>query len=247
MMHNMEYGVRVLDSNFQPDSLGSCIEDPDNCASCLQRTENRAVAGRRLDFVKSDSQLLDPASHSSKIHVQYSTEDYHVLLPSPQNLFVAGLFSVHKGTDKDSLLKCNGDEVDLKTVRQIEAFLWSLQIVNKQLQNIADGLNLGALLIDTCDSRVRTMMLTAGLDSFSHRVQPFNRPNILAVVNALNLQDAKVANDILATMNITSLSTGQAAAVIHSSGEEQSNYILQVRYIDDLEIKIYFFLFFSSV
>ncbi|PSN42847.1 hypothetical protein C0J52_16423 [Blattella germanica] len=209
MAYNPEDGVRLLDNNFQPTAIETCLDDSQNCGSCLHASHDRAIAGRRLGLIEFESQLLQP-----KYRIQYSSEDYRVLIPSPQNLYIAGLFAVHKGTDRESLLKCNRNELELKTVREVEAFLWALHKVNAHVLHNLGGLKLGALLIDTCSSRVRTMMLAAGLDSFSNKVRQVNSHNILAVVNALALQDAKVANEILSRMNISTLSTGQAAAVL---------------------------------
>jgi hypothetical protein len=225
MDFNTQNELKILDDSFEPLST---VEACTNCGSCLHATTDRKIAGRRLGSTDSAAQLLQPASHSMKYNVQYRTDDYHILLPSPQNLYIAALFAVHEGTRGDSLLQCKRDEVDLNAVRQVEAFLWALRKVNAHLLHILNGLQLGGLLIDTCNSKVRTMMLAAGLDAFNNKMKMGgNSHHILAVVNTLPSQESRAANEILSRMNITSLSTGQAAAVIDSTGDG-NQYILQV-------------------
>ncbi|XP_069678510.1 uncharacterized protein [Periplaneta americana] len=220
MEFSAENELQILDTSFEPDPPELCVD----CGLCLHATHDRAVAGRRLGLIDFEAQLLHPAPHSVKYNVQYFTDDYHILLPSPQNLYIAALFAVHEETDGDSLLQCKRDEVDLQAVRQVEAFLWALRKVNAHLARALDGLQLGALLIDTCNSRVRTMMLSAGLDAFNNKAKRNSNRQILAVVNTLPVQDARVANEILSRMNITTVSTTQAAAVT----DARNKYILQV-------------------
>ncbi|XP_033611384.1 uncharacterized protein LOC111874549 isoform X3 [Cryptotermes secundus] len=225
MGFNSKNELKILDDSFEPLSTADACTD---CGSCLHATVDRTIAARRLDSTDSAAQFLQPASHSVKYNVQYHSEDYHILLRSPQNLYVAALFAVHEGTTRDSLLQCKRDEVDLNAIRQVEAFLWALHKVNAQLLHTVDGLQLGGLLIDTCNSKVRTVMLAAGLDAFNNRMKMGgNGHHIIAVVNTLPLQESRAANEILSRMNITSLSTGQAAAVIDSTGSK-NQYILQV-------------------
>jgi hypothetical protein len=224
MEFNTQYELKILDRSFKPLSVEACTD----CGACLHATRDRAIAGRRLGSTDLEVQLLQPASRSFKYNMPYLTDDYHILLSSPQNLYVAALFAVHEGTDKDSLLQCKRDEVDLKSVRQVEAFLWALHKVNAHLLHTVGGVQLGGILIDTCNSRVRTVMLTAGLDALNNKMKRGNNSlHILAVMNTLPLKESRAANEILSRMNITSLSTGQAAAVIDSSNG-RNQYILQV-------------------
>jgi hypothetical protein len=216
--------LKILDDSLVPLPPAVACTD---CGSCLHTTLDRTVAGRRLDSADPAEQLLQAAPHSIKSNVQYHTGDYHILLPSPQNLYVAGLFAVHEGTGRYSLLQCQRDKVDLNAVRQVEAFLWALRKVNAYLRTVG-GLQLGGLLLDTCNSKVRTMMLAAGLDAFNDRLKMGDDSlHVMAVVNALQLRQSKAANEILSRMNITSLSTGQAASVIDSA-DDRNQYILQV-------------------
>jgi len=216
--------LKIIDDSFHPLP----IEAYTGCSSCLHVPHDRATAGRRLGSTSSETQLLEPVSHSLKQNVHYLANDYQILLPSPQNLYIAALFAVHEGTNRDSLLQCKRDEVNLNAVRQLEAFLWALRKVNTQLLRTVGGLQLGGLLIDTCGSRVRTMMLAAGLDALNNRMRGGgDSHHILSVVNTLPLQESRATNEILSRLNITSLSTGQSASVIDSSGG-RNQYILQV-------------------
>ena len=216
--------LKIMDDSFHPLP----IETYTGCDSCLHVPHDRATAGRRLGSTSSETQLLEPVSHSLKQNVHFLANDYQILLPSPQNLYIAALFAVHEGTNGDSLLQCKRDEVNLNAVRQLEAFLWALRKVNTQLLRTVGVLQLGGLLIDTCGSRVRTMMLAAGLDVLNTRMRGGgDSHHILAVVNTLPLQESRTTNEILSRLNITSLSTGQSASVIDSSGG-RNQYILQV-------------------
>jgi hypothetical protein len=224
MEFNAQDELRILDDSFEQLPVEVCTD----CGACLRATHDHATVGRHLGSLDFETQLLQPASHSLKYNIQYLTDDYHILLPSPQNIYIAALFAVHEGTDKDSLLQCKMDEVDLKAIRQVEAFLWALHKVNAYLLHTVNGLQLGGLLIDTCNSRVRTMMLAAGLDALNNKMKRgVNSHHILAVVNTLPLQESRAANEILSRMNITSLSTGQAAAISDFTGG-RNQYIFQV-------------------
>lgn len=218
--------LKIMDDSFHPLP----VEAYTGCDSCLHVPHDRATAGRRLGTKSSETRLLEPVSHLLKQNVHYLTKDYQILLPSPQNLYIAALLAVHEGTNRDSLLQCKRNEVNLSAVRQLEAFLWALRKVNTQLLRTV-GLQLGGLLIDTCGSRVRTMMLAAGLDALNNRKRGGDDSHhVLAVVNTLPLQESRATNEILSRLNITSLSTGQAASVIDSSGG-RNQYILQVCFI----------------
>jgi hypothetical protein len=235
MDFNARNELKLLDESFDPLST---VESCTDCGTCLHSTIDRTIAGRRLDSADPAAWLLQSPSHSVKSSIQYHTDDYHILLPSPQNLYIAGLFAVHKGTGGDSLLQCKGEEVDLNTIRQIEAFLWALHKVNANLHTVG-GLQLGGLLIDTCSSKVRTMILAAGLDAFNSKMKMGrNSRHIMAVVNALPVQESKTANEILSRMNMTSVSTGQAAAVTDSDGN-RNQYILQVLALLNLHKSLY--------
>jgi hypothetical protein len=224
MSFSAQNELKILDNTFEPLPIEACT----GCGSCLHVPHDRATAGRHLGSAGPEAQLLQPVPHSLKHNVQYPTNDYQILLPSPQNLYIAAVFAVHEGTDRDSLLQCKRDEVNLNAVRQLEAFLWALHKVNAQLLHTVGGLQLGGLLIDTCGSRVRTMMLVAGLDALNNRMKwGGDSHHVLAVVNTLPLQESRAANEILSRLNITSLSTGHTASVIDSSGG-RDRYIFQV-------------------
>lgn len=223
MNFNAQDELKILDDSFEQHSVEMCT----NCGACLHAVHDRATVGQHPSSPNFEAQLLQPASHSLKYNIQYLTDDYQILFPSSQNIYIAAIFAVHKGTDRDSSLQCKQDEVDLKAIRQIEAFLWALHKVNAHLHSV-NGLQLGGLLIDTCNSRVRTMMLAAGLDALNNKIKRgVNSHHILAVVNTLSLQESRAANEILSRMNITSLSTGQSAAIIDFSGG-RNQYIFQV-------------------
>lgn len=224
MDFNAHDELKILDDSFEQLPFELCTE----CGACLHAARDHATVGRLLGSLDFEAQLLQSASHSLNYNIQYLTDDYHILLPSAQNIYVAALFAIHVETDGDSLLQCKSDEVDLKAVRQVEAFLWALDKVNAHLLHNVNGLQLGGLLIDTCNSRVRTMMLAAFLDALNNKMKKgFNSSHILAVVNTLPLQESKIANEILSRINITSLSTGQAAAVTEFTGS-RNQYIFQV-------------------
>jgi hypothetical protein len=224
MNFNAQDELKILDDNFEQLPTEVCTD----CGSCLHAIHNQSTVGRHLGSAHFEAHLLQPTSHSLEYNRRYLADDYHILFPSPQNLYIAALFAVHKGTDRDSLLQCRRDEVDLKAIRQVEAFLWALHKVNIHLLHTVNGLQLGGLLIDTCSSRFRTMMLAAGLDALNSKLKRgVNSHHILAVVNTLPSQESAAANEILSSMNITSLSTGQAAAIIDSTGG-RNQYIFQV-------------------
>ncbi|XP_067004310.2 uncharacterized protein [Anabrus simplex] len=228
MVYSSSEGLHVLDDSFNRVATNVCEdnEDKSKCKECLYLKQDRSNSSRHFGYFTQRNQNLPYLqSKVSKYQLQPQS-NYNVLISSPQNVYIAALFSLHKSANQDSFLHCKDDEVvDLDTVRKIEAFLWALQRVNFHLLKYsASDLQIGALLVDTCNSHVRTMALTAGLDSFNHHVGGYQ---ILAAVNALPFEDAKIADEILSSLNITTLSIGQSAALADKNNENNT-FILQV-------------------
>nr|CAD7589963.1 unnamed protein product [Timema genevievae] len=217
MMFNQHNKYELLEKNFTSNPVPVCGIDTDQCSQCNINKQSRTDSSRHYSHADT-YQVLQP---STKISHQHQQSLYHVLLHSPQNLYVAVLLPIHKTLDKENIIQCGGDkELNLNSVRQLEAFLWALERANTRLS----GMQLGALLVDTCNSHVHTMSLVSGLHQHA---QGLNGYQVLAAVNGLSLADAMMANDILSAMNITSVATSQAAAIAKlSSGGNP--FILQV-------------------
>nr|CAD7198909.1 unnamed protein product [Timema douglasi] len=209
MMFSQHNKHELLEKNFTANPVPICGIDTDQCSQCNINKQSRTDSSRH--FSHADTyQVLQP---STKISHQHQQSLYHVLLHSPQNLYVAVLLPVHKTLDKENIIQCGGDkELNLNSVRQLEAFLWALERANTRLP----GVQLGALLVDTCNSHVHTMSLVSGLHQHA---QGLNGYQVLAAVNGLSLADALMANDILSAMNITSIATSQAAAIAELSSD----------------------------
>ncbi|XP_076364290.1 uncharacterized protein LOC143253792 [Tachypleus tridentatus] len=71
---------------------------------------------------------------------------------SPDGLYLAAAIGVHKPSA--NFLQC-GDLNSDSGLQQVEAFLWALDQVNKNLQ-ILPGVTLGGVVLDTCSSQEKT-------------------------------------------------------------------------------------------
>ncbi|XP_034241017.1 uncharacterized protein LOC117645151 [Thrips palmi] len=241
--------VTVLDDDFHPEEIGVCatrpsVPSPSECErSCLPlHRPSRTGGGRRIEswahyqdnHLQRDA-VPEEAAEVLDAEAEAESRDFLRLLESPQRVYVALLVALHRGRG-DSALDCAaGDEaLDVVAVRKVEAFLWAVQRLNQQLAREASApngqqLQVGALLADTCSSKLRAMALAARLRTASRGADDdaddTRSERVLAVVNALPLPAARLAADILSERNVTSIATEQ---VLHANASAASPFQLQV-------------------
>ncbi|XP_064461074.1 uncharacterized protein LOC135371034 [Ornithodoros turicata] len=85
-------------------------------------------------------------------HCQYRPLDF-LLIPSPDNMYLAATFPVHKHGETSPFI-CS-ETVSDDGLLYIESFLWALDQINRS-PSVLPSVKLGAIVFDTCGSREKT-------------------------------------------------------------------------------------------
>ncbi|XP_042216171.1 uncharacterized protein LOC121862159 isoform X1 [Homarus americanus] len=142
-------------------------------------------------------------------NVSLSVEaEKHVFLPSPDHIIVAALFPMHRpspdGTDCSDII--NGE-----TMQEVEAFLWAVDQIN-QHQKLLPATTLGAVVLDTCGSRIRTMNQVTSLVKSSLPGINVDINDVQIFITSLDPETARVTGEMLSSLNITSINMGPSQA-----------------------------------
>lgn len=190
MLQLFEYhldGVEVSDRSFR-NSLNrvdvTCSEDnhEGQCPRCIRLREARV---RGITSARSVLPMTRLPSHHT--------------IASPQQIYVAAMFSVHSAPTIGAPLLGECGPLEPSSARQVEAFTWALRRVNERMLAPLN-IKLGAILLDACHSTARALTLPAAL--MGEGSDP-----ILAAVNVLSDEEAKSATSVFTALNITSVST----------------------------------------
>ncbi|XP_065333092.1 uncharacterized protein LOC135934993 isoform X1 [Cloeon dipterum] len=169
-------------SAFNRVDFCSESDDPSLCPRCLRLREARTRD-------RTAPRSLNPSARPSTHHT----------IPSPQHVYLAGVFSVHQAPFPGAPLLGECGNLDVASARQVEAFTWALKRVNeKYLAPV--NIKLGAVLLDACHSSGRALALPASL--LGEGAEP-----ILAAVNALPEGEAHLATSVFRAMNISTITT----------------------------------------
>lgn len=241
MIFNQYRGLHVLTKDDLPSPQHMCLQNGKediSCQMCLSLKSVHISSGRQYVDYSDNAVKMDLEESETKYHVHYPTE-YTILKESKSNIYIVLLLSIHNSTETDSFLLCNDNEdIDINSVRQLEAFQWALEKVNNQLERkFGPELDLGAILLDTCNSYIRTMSITAGIDYFANQLSDQKNFNIIAAVNGLKLPNSKVVDEILPSMNISTISTSQSS-VLTSQHKNKNYFLMQVIYMTSNTIKL---------
>ncbi|XP_069175470.1 uncharacterized protein [Procambarus clarkii] len=176
--------LRVADESLIPDKV-SCPRG--SCSSCLKTLNEQTEVGNvTLGGVVQK----------------------HVLLPSPDHIVVAALFPIHQpsldGAD------CS-ETLNEETMQEVEAFLWAVDQINRH-QKLLPATTLGAVVLDTCGSRIRTMNQVTSLVKSSLPGINVDINDIQTFITALDPETARVTGEILSSLNITSINLGPSQA-----------------------------------
>ncbi|XP_046403373.1 uncharacterized protein LOC124168988 [Ischnura elegans] len=200
--------VEILDVSFHPEAIPLLTPDVDrkhqqrDGRMCLRVREGRVEGGRQGSDTSSKAQHLQPLT----------------LIPSPHNVYIAGIFSLR--SPGPGQLDC-GSDINTDAVRQVEAFLWAVRRFNERQEALTSP-RLGAILLDTCSSRVRALTLPAGLLSAGG-------PHVIAAINSLPLPDVEASAGVLAALNVSSVATSEAStSTAVTTDQPRSHFSLQV-------------------
>ncbi|XP_042874253.1 uncharacterized protein LOC122254577 isoform X2 [Penaeus japonicus] len=184
--------LRVTGESYIPKT-GGCFQG--DCNSCLDVPENlmQVTPGQPVN--------------TTTIVPKVEAED-HVLLPSSDHVVIAALFPVHQPSPDGS--DC-GDTINEEILQEVEAFLWAVDQIN-QHQKLLPSTTLGALVLDTCGSRIRTMNQVTSLVKGTLPGIDVNINNIQMFVTSLDPETARVTGEILSSLNVTSVNMGPSQA-----------------------------------
>ncbi|XP_047118721.1 uncharacterized protein LOC124799226 [Schistocerca piceifrons] len=230
MLFNSASGAHLVNEEILPNLIVACPVDENgeqDCSICSQIRLDRGDSGRHYSVYAQNVHKVETRKLVTQTYME--EKDYTILLKSQNNMYIAFVLPVHNGTDADSLIQCRQDApVDTEAVRQLEAFLWALQKVNGNLKKTLGGnIEIGAILLDTCSSRVRMMTLAAGLETFSNKITGQHSHKVIAAINGLRSPDGKVLDEILSSLNITSISVSQSST-FKTVDTNRGAFILQV-------------------
>nr|XP_053640093.1 uncharacterized protein LOC128694146 [Cherax quadricarinatus] len=176
--------LHVMDDSLIPDEV-SCPRGV--CTSCLKTpSEQTQIRNVTLEGVTQK----------------------HVLLPSPDHIVVAALFPIHRPSRDGA--DCS-ETINGETMQEVEAFLWAVDQIN-QHQKLLPATTLGAIVLDTCGSRIRTMNQVTSLVKSSLPGINIDVSDIQTFITSLDPETARVTGDILSSLNITSINMGPSQA-----------------------------------
>ncbi|XP_071536993.1 uncharacterized protein [Panulirus ornatus] len=132
----------------------------------------------------------------------------HVLLPSPDHVIVAALFPIHEPSPDGA--DCSMT-VNKETMQEVEAFLWAVDQINLH-QKLLPATTLGAVVLDTCGSRIRTMNQVTSLLKSSLPGVDVDVDDIQIFITSLDPETARVTGDMLSSLNVTSVNLGPSQA-----------------------------------
>ncbi|KAK8406152.1 hypothetical protein O3P69_007104 [Scylla paramamosain] len=137
-----------------------------------------------------------------------SEAEQHIFMPSVDHVVVVGLFPIHEPSPDgaDCSVKVNG-----ATLQEVEAFLWAVDQINQHAQ-LLPSTSLGALVLDTCGSRIRTMNQVTSLVKSSLPGININLDDVRVLVTSLDPETARVAGEMLSSLNVTSINIGPSQA-----------------------------------
>ncbi|XP_076068508.1 uncharacterized protein LOC143040959 [Oratosquilla oratoria] len=178
--------VTVTKQELLPWDTDCLVEE---CAPCLHLQD----------------QKLEVAAMTSPLE---RLEEEFLLEPSDNRVYLAGLFPIHASSPDGS--EC-GDSINAAAMQDLEAFLWAIDQINTHEKLLA-GIQLGALVFDTCGSQVRALNHLTNLVSESLPGVLPAPDEVMAVVTSLDPKIARVTGEMLASLNVTSINLGSTPA-----------------------------------
>ncbi|KAK7082166.1 hypothetical protein SK128_025434 [Halocaridina rubra] len=96
-------------------------------------------------------------------------------------------------------------------MQEVEAFLWAVDNINRH-QKLLPKTTLGALVLDTCSSRIRTMSQVTSLLKGMLPGVNVDISDIQMFVTSLDPETARVTGEMLSSLNVTSINMGPSQA-----------------------------------
>ncbi|KAF2361851.1 Receptor ligand binding region [Trinorchestia longiramus] len=170
------------------------------------RRRKRPCFGRHCAAcLSSPPQLLEEESVKTRTSVP---AEPHVFLPSPQDVYVVGMFAVHETSDDGT--GC-GPALRAEAIQEVEAMLWAVQQINRHSQ-LLPSTQMGVVVLDTCGAQIRATNQVTNIIKETLPGLNIGLDNIYAFITSLDLDTAKVVGEMLASLNITSMNLGQSLA-----------------------------------
>lgn len=185
--------------------------------------------GSRSKPVQLKQQEYQEPQQVTEESEQESQEPQQELLMQTENrlkitdIIIPALFAVHKAGPTP--LQCSA-EVDPNAIQGVEAFLWALDVVNRNT-DLLNGIEIGAVVFDTCSSPVKAAHLVSSIlakesDPMLEEIN-IDPDQLMAVVSATSSDETEAATSVLAPNLITTISAKE-----RSDTRLTSAYHLQV-------------------
>lgn len=122
------------------------------------------------------------------------------------DIIIPALFAVHKAGPTP--LQCSA-EVNPEAIQDIEAFLWALDLINRNVE-LLNGIEIGAVIFDTCSSSIKAAHLVSSIlakegDPMFEEIS-IEPDQLLAVVSATTGDETEAAASVLSPNMITTIS-----------------------------------------
>lgn len=248
LTYHKSSGTQTIDRSFE---IRSSRCPADGCSGCslfqsdeIYQTspsrndqdteEDSKPVGQRLDDVDlQPEESIVSINKTSNYRYQQNRAELNdertVELTRPNNrepqqrlkitdIIIPALFAVHKAGPTP--LQCS-TEVDPNTIQDVEAFLWALDVVNRNV-DLLNGIEIGAVVFDTCSSPVKAAHLVSSV--LAKEGDPMLEeividPNqLLAVVSATTGDETEAATSVLAPNLITTISAKERSDTRLTSG-----------------------------
>ncbi|XP_064082330.1 uncharacterized protein LOC135198560 isoform X3 [Macrobrachium nipponense] len=137
-----------------------------------------------------------------------SVAEKHILVPSMDHVVIAGLFPIHLPSQDGA--DCS-DMINGEVMQEVEAFLWAVDHINRH-PKLLPSTTLGALVLDTCSSSIRTMNQVTSLVKGLLPGVNVDISDIQLFVTSLDPETARVTGEMLSSLNVTSINMGPSLA-----------------------------------
>ncbi|XP_045026097.1 LOW QUALITY PROTEIN: uncharacterized protein LOC116917782 [Daphnia magna] len=211
---------QYLEGDLEPEESIISV----NKSSSAQQDRAHQNRAELKDDQESDSRskvIQQQPQESEEPQQELETQVEHRLKIT--DIIIPALFAVHKAGPTP--LQCSA-EVDPNAIQDVEAFLWALDVVNRNT-DLLNGIEIGAVVFDTCSSPVKAAHLVSSVlakegDPMLEEIN-IDPDQLLAVVSATSGDETEAVTSVLAPNLITTVSAKE-----RSDTRLTSAYHLQV-------------------
>lgn len=199
-------------------SSGEDLDSEESVASVAHSIAAGIKSINNFDDVERAAKVAGPKYEASNDDDEGELEEQKIT-----DIVIPALFAVHKAGPTP--LQCS-TEVDPQAIQEVEAFLWALDVVNRNVE-LLNGIEIGAVVFDTCSSPIKAAHLVSSVlakegDPMLEEIS-IEPQQLLAVVSAATGDETEAAAAILSPNLIATVSAKE-----RSDSRLSSAYQLQV-------------------